>query len=285
MASVPYYLRFSCAPRSGFTFSDYRPRSPSSAGLCPSTAPLKERLEGGGARDWGVSVGPNARCDSRSVTCVDAALTVVYLAEIRGECQLALQAEKDLITAATDRLILLVDDEGNLTDEEIARIEKRNADFLRAHINVQAMLTHAAAVSRLLRPGTGRWREEREERARTMRELTEVSSDDLAVLSRGLRNDLEHFDERLYAWSGLPSTDLYQFSPSRGLRYAMNPYDNDRRELSRSYHPGAHLYTFWEETYDLGEISSAVTRVYEAAGRAMFKILDENPPLFAQQEE
>ena len=215
---------------------------------------------------------------------MDAALTVVYLAEIRGECQLALQAERDLLAATTDRPIGLVDDEDKMTAEERAYFEKDHADFMRAHINVQAMLTHAAAVSRMLSPGAGSHRAAREERASQMRELIGVDEADVAALSRGLRNDLEHFDERLYAWSELPNTDIYQLSPSRGLRHALNPYDNDIRELSRSYHPKDHLYTFWDETYDLGDISGALTRVYEAAGAAMFRILDENPPLFAQQD-
>lgn len=216
---------------------------------------------------------------------VDAALTVVYLAEIRSECQLALQAEKDLLAATVDHTIMIVSDEDNLTDDERSRFEERHANFLRAQIDVQAMLSHAAAVSRILCPGNGRWKAEREKRATLLRSSIGASVQDLVVLSRGLRNDLEHYDERLYAWSQLPTVDIYQMSPSRGLRWSLDPYDNDARDLSCCYHPKKHLYTFWNDTYDLGEISAALARVHAAAGKAMFEILDNNPPLFAQQDD
>lgn len=210
-------------------------------------------------------------------------LMVVYLAELRSECELALQAEKDLLSATKDHRILLVSDDP--TDEEKREFEKQQQDFLRAHINVQAMLAHAGAVSRLLRPGGGRWQAEREGRAAELRDAIGVSAEDVDALARGLRNDLEHYDERLYKWSGLATTDLYIHWPSRGLRHGLYPYDNDVRELSRSYHPKRHLYTFWQETYDLAETSAALERVYEGAGKTMFKILRENPTMFAQQDE
>lgn len=216
---------------------------------------------------------------------MDPALTAVYLAEVRGECALALQAEKDLLAAVMNRKIIIVEDEDNLTDEERRHFEEKYEGFLRAHINTQAMLAHAAAVSRLLSPGNGRWKRERDERAAELRQLIGVLTADLDALARSLRNDLEHFDERLYEWAELPTTDLFSLHPSRGLMYALDPYNSDPRELSRSYHPGKHLYTFWNETYDLAETSKALRRVYDQAGAAMFTILDEHPELFADQDE
>jgi hypothetical protein len=215
---------------------------------------------------------------------MDPALTVVYLVEVRSECRLALQAEKDLLAAVANRKIIVLQDEDNLTDEERRHFEELNEGFSRAHINTQAMLAHAAAVSRLLSPGNGKWRRQRDERAAELRELVGVSQADLDALARSLRNDLEHFDERLYEWAELPSTDLYYLHPARALMYALDPYKNDPRELSRSYHPGKHLFTFWGDTYDLGEISRALISVNDAAGIAGFSILDANPGLFADQD-
>ncbi len=207
---------------------------------------------------------------------MDAALTAVYLAEIRGECELALQAEKDLIEATKDRRIIVVADEDHLTDEERLYFEKHNADFLRAHINVQAMLTHAAAVSRLLKPGGGPRRNERVRRAAEVGELLDLEDGVPAVLSRTLRDHLEHYDERLLRWSELPGADPMYVWPSRGLgsgaTMAGHPLD-----LSRTYQTNAHQYVFWGEVYDLSALSDALNAIWRAAGNALFKLLEENP--------
>ena len=64
---------------------------------------------------------------------------------------------------------------------------------------IQSLLSHAAMISKILLPDTSNNKHVRSERSRKLKEILNVKDRSL-LLSRTVRNNVEHLDERLDAW-------------------------------------------------------------------------------------
>ena len=105
----------------------------------------------------------------------------VYLQEVRSQCILAHQATKDMAALLADAPL--------------------DAQAPRFWYCLQAFLAAAANISKLLWPSVSA-----AERGRELRALLGINNDS-PLRARGLRNDIEHMDERLDVWARAAEAD------------------------------------------------------------------------------
>jgi hypothetical protein len=131
---------------------------------------------------------------------------------------------------------------------------------------LQQILVAAANVSKMLWGSEGRYEAERAE----LRESLDVSYDS-PLRDPDLRNDFEHFDQRLESW--------FESSPTRN--YAgrnVGPRDSfpgfDPKEVFQHYDPTTGVVSFWDHSVAVASIAEDAERIL---GRAK---LEEQKPLW-----
>lgn len=112
---------------------------------------------------------------------------LIYLQEIQSQCRMAQQASIVLEQVLEQTEATQTIEEGAMKTAEVFR-------------NVHSMLTHVASISQLLWPGI-HVKTRRKVRAQELRSLLHLSDEENVLSRRDLRNDLEHFDERLDCWA------------------------------------------------------------------------------------
>jgi hypothetical protein len=79
--------------------------------------------------------------------------------------------------------------------------------------HIQAFLVSSANVSKLLFPidvrGTKSFKEECRKRGADLRGTLNIADNDPILGRHDLRNDFEHFDERLHVWAAKPGPNIY----------------------------------------------------------------------------
>lgn len=115
--------------------------------------------------------------------------TLIYLQEIQAQCRMAQQAGNALNQALAQDEPMKNYEDGAMKTAEVFR-------------NVHSMLTHVANISRLLWPGEHVKSQHRKKRAQELRSLLELPDCGHPLGERSIRNDLDHFDERLDCWAG-----------------------------------------------------------------------------------
>jgi hypothetical protein len=124
---------------------------------------------------------------------------------------------------------------------------------VRVFVNIHAMMSAAAAISRML------FSTKNSERARALCEDLGVSEESI-LLSRGMRNHFEHFDERLDEW--LPSTvdgSLIDMVASTERIDEAGP-----RHTLRMFNISTLEVTFADETLALRPLAEAIRSLLQA---------------------
>ena len=136
-------------------------------------------------------------------------------------------------------------------------------DTARAWFDLQNLLIAIAQVSRLLFPAK-RERNRLPERGKELRESLAVSDDSPlseAALS-DLRNDFEHFDERVEQWvTESPRRNFVDgFMGSRGAIVGI-----DTNDFMRSFDPQTARAEFWHHSLNLNRVLAAVEELLPKA--------------------
>ena len=131
----------------------------------------------------------------------------------------------------------------------------------------QGVLSHAAAISRLLWPPRNK-----DERARTrgehLRSVLQVP-DDHALQARTLRDHLEHFDERLDQWTQETThgtiVDLC-IGPASSF---VGGASVGRGDFLRVYEPDRNVFTFRGDEFNIQELVTGIESLRGAAVERM----------------
>jgi hypothetical protein len=127
-------------------------------------------------------------------------------------------------------------------------------NFTAVWFGLQGILVSAANASKLLWGSRVRVREER----RTLRHSVEVT-DNSPLNSRRLRNDFEHFDERIEEWFATSKNHNY-FGRSIG-RNAIFVEGAPPTDAFGNFDPPTATVTFWERSASLKEVVEEAQRI------------------------
>lgn len=122
---------------------------------------------------------------------------------------------------------------------------------------LQGILISASNASKLL---WGSRQEPVVEARRPLRESVEID-DSSPLSSRRLRNDFEHFDERVEEWSG-KSRDRNYIGRVIGPPGMIVVNDRDPTDKFGHFDPSTATVTFWERSADLNAIVAEAERIF-----------------------
>lgn len=160
---------------------------------------------------------------------MDWFLLEVFEDQVKFQCRVALAAATDLQTALTNR------------------------DITRAFIAVQNLLNAAANLGKAFWGQGGKFAKER----KPLRDALQVG-DDSALKTVTMRNNYEHYDERLdYWWTNSPNRNHIDFSlaPPGTIQ---SPSDLD---FFRELDPSTGELRFWGEQFDLKAVIAEIQRL------------------------
>jgi hypothetical protein len=138
-----------------------------------------------------------------------------------------------------------------LEDRE-ASSDKRQYLFSELFRNIHSFLTHAAVVSKIFWPAD-RKKAERGEYLRTLFDL----EDDHPLMSRSVRNDLDHFDERIDEWA-LKSKGHNRLDHIIGPRNFVGGFFFEGGDTFRQYIPNEGVFMFRGNEIDIGKIARSL---------------------------
>lgn len=182
----------------------------------------------------------------------DAKYVLVYIAELRQQTRFAQLASVALYAALARQIA-----DGT---PEIFR-------------SLHSLLTHTSNISKLLWPALPqRKKDELEEayetrcsnipklqRAKVLRAALRLPSDSHPLKSRTLRDNLEHFDEKLDKWMRERDPRALGFVQDNvGVRGAIQINDMDDSDFWRWYDPATHTMWFRGESYNIKSLVTAV---------------------------
>lgn len=130
-------------------------------------------------------------------------------------------------------------------------------DTHEAWLLLQVILTSAANVSKLLWGSSGK---REKERARLRETL--ATPDDSVLRDPDLRNDFEHFDERVERWFDKETPRIYlarNIAPEGRIVIGV-PY-----ERFQHYDPETGMVTFWDNAVSVPAVVAEARRILEAA--------------------
>jgi hypothetical protein len=138
---------------------------------------------------------------------------------------------------------------------------------------LQTIVISSANVSKLLWGSKGRYEAERS----NLRKRLGVP-DDSALRDPDLRNDFEHFDERILCWSTNPNVPGHYLGRNIGPRgslihFADGVTDADIPAFGH-YDPDASTLSFWDHEVDL----NALVRAAYEIGQTAQTVRDQWPP-------
>lgn len=188
----------------------------------------------------------------------------IFQSEVAFQCkafQLAAhqydQALADMAAAKTD---------ASSVPPGSGRVRERIAPVLTAGTAVwaalQAMLVCAANLSKLLWGSEGKGLEEQRKPLRDSLGVT----DDSHLRSRALRNDFEHFDERLDDWHK-KGTHSYA-GRNIGATARVHP-DGDPYDRFQHYDPETEIVTFWRHSVSIPDLRRAIDDLEPRARHAI----------------
>ncbi|MCX5563767.1 hypothetical protein [Alcaligenes phenolicus] len=158
---------------------------------------------------------------------------LIYLQEIQAQCRMALQAGN-----ALNQTLALTEPMQSIEDGAM-----KTAEVFR---NVHSMLTHVANISKLLWPGDSVKSKRRNERAQELRSLLELPDCGHPLGERSIRNDLDHFDERLDCWAdqadGTPR-DIWQDCIG-SWDVPIKQFNAKRKSVMRHFEPELQTFRF-----------------------------------------
>jgi hypothetical protein len=140
-----------------------------------------------------------------------------------------------------------------------ALVSGNNIDIWR---ELQSILMASANLSKMFWGSGGKKEDER----KALRESLQVG-DDSPLRDPDLRNDFEHFDERLTKWHKTSERKNY-FGRSIGKP---NVVGVDETEFFQMFDPPTGTVTFWEHSVNLNDVISEVQRLLPLAIEAVRK--------------
>ena len=162
---------------------------------------------------------------------MDSHLEFIYVSEVSRQCRYALACFEAMKSAYK---------------------EDRVDDVFR---NLDGLVGHAARLSLLFWPTQGD-----QDRGEYLRDLFGIKEDNV-LANRGLRNDLQHFDERLDTW--IKSTGGRRFIDSNISR--PGDIDIDGEQPLRNFYWKECAYTFRSETYSIYPIALSIAEILREA--------------------
>lgn len=158
---------------------------------------------------------------------------LIYLQEIQAQCRMALQAGNALNQALARTDPKQSNEEGAMWTAEVFR-------------NVHSMLTHVANISRLLWPGEHVKSQRRKMRAHELRALLQLPHCGHPLGKRSIRDDLDHFDERLDCWAdqadGTPR-EIWQDCIG-SWEVPIKQFNAKRKNVMRHFDPKSQTFRF-----------------------------------------
>ncbi|MBB5217181.1 hypothetical protein [Parapusillimonas granuli] len=144
------------------------------------------------------------------------------------------------------------------TSEPMHSIEVGAMETAEVFRNIHSMLTHTANISRLLWPGN-KQKSARKQRAEALRLLLDLPADDHLLSDRTLRDDLEHFDERLDRWttSSDAAPDYWQDCIG-SWDVPHQQYGVKERNVMRHFDPSTQIFRFQGRPWNIPEMIDAV---------------------------
>lgn len=136
-------------------------------------------------------------------------------------------------------------------DEELRRSP---TDPIQTWYAIQNLLSAAANISKVLWGASGKLSAERQP------VRTSLAVDESCPLRNvGMRNNFEHFDERLTRWWAESSNHNFVDQNFGDIRRAITGFDGT--DIFRNFDPQTGMVTFWEEDVDLSSIVREVHRL------------------------
>jgi hypothetical protein len=129
--------------------------------------------------------------------------------------------------------------------------------------DVADLLGHAAIVSKILCPPENKKRPQSTNRGEYLRAVLNVEAPD-PVLNRGLRNHLEHIDERLEGWIDMDELGIYVDKSL--LPVSLVAGGKTVRQI-RFLALDTGIYSFLDEQFDLTAIMTSLDRIFDAVMR------------------
>jgi hypothetical protein len=169
---------------------------------------------------------------------------LLYLQEVQAQCRMARQAFDSL-------------SQGRMKSEPMRSIEEGAMQTAETFRNVHSMLTHTANISRLLWPGN-KAQPARKQRAEALRTLLELSEEGHPLSNRKLRDDLEHFDERLDQWTINGDIQPEYWQDCIGPWDVPLEYGAKERNVMRHLDPSTQTFRFQGRPWDIPEMINAV---------------------------
>jgi hypothetical protein len=166
---------------------------------------------------------------------LDSFLVKVFQQQILFQCECALQSLSDL-------------------NEALAVSADENHDPTAIFVSLQNLLNAAANIAKAFWGQGGKLSDQRTK----LRDSIELD-DDSPLRSVTMRNNFEHFDERLDSWWAKSQRHIYvdlNIGPPHGFFSGV-----DASDIFRLYDPEQQLLVFWGETYDVQAIATEIERV------------------------
>lgn len=171
---------------------------------------------------------------------MDEHLLRLYLGQVKAECEAAFNAIQGLNAALQ-------------SPEEASPFP-----------SAQALVHHAAAVSRMFWPPGSRNKQAKERaalRGETLRNAICLTTPH-PVQSRTLRDHFEHFDERLDAWAEA-SKHRNIIKQLVGTRAAVGGDGVEDGDIIHHYDPATKVYAFRGEKFDVQDLATGLSDIYE----------------------
>lgn len=172
---------------------------------------------------------------------------LIYLQEIQAQCRMALQAGNALNQTLAQDAPMKTYEDGAMKTAEVFR-------------NVHSMLTHVANISKLLWPGNSVKSKRRNERAQELRSLLELPDCGHPLGKRSIRDDLEHFDERLDCWAdqadGTPR-DIWQDGIG-SWEVPTEQFNAEHKNVMRHFEPESQTFRFQGKPWCISEMLEEV---------------------------
>jgi len=191
---------------------------------------------------------------------VEARLLRIFQGEIVTQCEFVLLAAEQLREAESFDVFETFNPGDPATDlAEARRASDRNMTALWSAL--QTILVSAANISKLLWGNKGK----REEERRELRDSLEI--DDTSCLrSPDLRNDFEHFDDRLRTWFASGQNHVYA-----GRNVWDGPIANVPIPEFGTYNQKTGEVVFWKNSANVRDIVAEVARLLPIAEREATK--------------
>jgi hypothetical protein len=194
----------------------------------------------------------------------------IYICEVELQCEMCLGAAKCVNE--------YFDNRGNQATTEPEGMAETDPEWRQAQLfrSLHSFLTHAAVVSRLLWPGAPRRRRGEDRESHNRRKAQAVSRGDQVRLAlslkeerpadqRALRDNLEHFDERLDDWvlngSRVRFEDRRLGPPGRLL-------SPEQQDVMRWFDQTEGSFYFRGERFDLKALAAWIKEVRGLAAHA-----------------